>query len=66
MIEAIIFYLVLLDALIANFLAWFDGKWYAKNFRLFSRWFPLTKGWTGAYLVLVLWVGLLYWRLGIL
>ncbi len=66
MIEAMIFYLVFLDSIIANLMAWFDGKWYKKNFRLFSRCFPLTKCWTATYLVLVIWVGSLLWRMGLL
>jgi len=66
-IEAIIFYLLLIDALGANAVA-FSGvrNWYTENFRLISRWFPLGKGWTLYYLILVLWVGSLLWRAGML
>jgi len=53
----IIFYILLIDSIGANLVAWFDGKWYAKNFRIFSRWFPATKGWTAYYLILVLFIG---------
>ncbi|MBT4539393.1 hypothetical protein HOC32_03860 [Candidatus Woesearchaeota archaeon] len=66
MIEAIIYYLILLDVIIYNLLAWLDGKWYKKNFRLFSRQFPLTKGFGIYYFVLVLWIGLALWRLNVL
>jgi len=55
---AIVFYLLLIDALVANIIVW-SGKrnWYQKNFKIFSRYFPLTKGWAGYYLVLVLFIG---------
>tara|TARA_Y100000296_G_scaffold86919_1_gene128664 strand:+ start:1892 stop:2113 length:222 start_codon:yes stop_codon:yes gene_type:complete len=67
-IEAIIFYLFLLDSLGANIAAWFFSKWYKKTFK--KSWFfkrlPLTKGWAFVYLALVLWVGYGLYRLGIL
>jgi hypothetical protein len=61
-IEIIVFYLVLLDAVVANLIAWVGGEWYLKHFRLVSRFFPMTKGWTAYYLILVLWVGSLVFR----
>lgn len=63
-LPAVIFYLLLIDSLGANLLAWSgDGKkWYKRNFRIFSRYFPATKGWATYYLILVLWIGVLvYW-----
>ena len=67
-IEAIIFYLFLLDSLGANITAWFFSGWYKKTFK--KSWFfkrlPLTKGWSAIYLGLVLWVGFTLYRLGIL
>lgn len=65
-IEGIIFYFLLLDSVSANLFAWCGGRWYTKHFRLISRWFPLTAGWTFAYLILVLWIGTLLYRVGAL
>ena len=65
-IEAIIFYLVLIDSIGANIIAWFGDKWYNKNFRLFSRYFPATKGWCAFYFILVIWIGSLLYRFGVL
>ncbi|MFQ5661691.1 MAG: hypothetical protein ACE5F2_00355 [Candidatus Paceibacteria bacterium] len=59
-IEAIIFYLLLIDSIGANLLSWGGGRgWYQKNFNVFSRYFPATKGWTTFYLILVLFIGTL-------
>ncbi|MAF99321.1 MAG: hypothetical protein CMH61_01795 [Nanoarchaeota archaeon] len=66
MIEQIIYYLFLLDSIGANYIVWFQGKWYCKNFRIFCRQWPPAKGWAAIYLGLVLWVGWLYMRLGVL
>lgn len=64
--EAVIFYLVLLDAVGANILSWCCGKWYKKNYKGIYKHFPSTKGWAIAYLVLVLWVGYGLTRLAII
>lgn len=64
MIETVIFYLVLIDALSANILAWIGEGWYLHHFRHISRYFPVAKGWTAYYLVLVLWIGWLLMRNG--
>lgn len=65
-IELIIFYVLLLDALAANLFAWFgDDKFYSKKFRLISRYFPLARGWTTLYLLLVLFIGAVLYRYGI-
>jgi len=65
-IEAIIFYLILLDSVGANLTAFCCGKWYKKNFKTFSKYFPVVQGWTIWYLILVLWIGFSLNRLGIL
>jgi hypothetical protein len=65
--ESIIWYLFLLDALGANLFVWMGyGKGIQKKFKGFFKHFPLTKGWALMYLVLVLWVGSVLYRLGIL
>ena len=64
-LEVIIFWLILLDSLGANIIAWLGKvKWYHHNFRLISRYFPLAKGWTTYYLALVLWIGYLMLKNG--
>ncbi|MAG01756.1 hypothetical protein CMI42_00295 [Candidatus Pacearchaeota archaeon] len=65
-IEGVIFYLVLLDSLFANIATYCCAKWYKKNFKGLSKWFPMVKGWSLLYLVLVLWVGYGLYRLGLL
>lgn len=55
----IIFWLLLLDSLIANFIAYFGVRWYVRHFRILSRFLPITKAWAGFYLVLVLFIGYL-------
>tara|TARA_Y100000034_G_scaffold134864_1_gene204595 strand:+ start:2679 stop:2906 length:228 start_codon:yes stop_codon:yes gene_type:complete len=69
-IEAAIWYLFLLDSLVYNLIVWLNlkeiKKDYNKNFRTFSRLFPLTKGYAMLYLFLVLWVGFTLLRIGVL
>lgn len=64
--ESVIFYLFLIDSIGANIVAFFYPKWYAKKYRGFAKLFPLTKGWTIFYLILVLWIGCALYRLGVL
>ncbi len=63
-IEAIIFYLLLIDSVSCNLMVLFGSNWYIKHFRIFSRWFPPVEGWALYYLVLVLWIGSLLYRMG--
>jgi len=65
-VEAIIFYILLIDSVVANLFVLLDGGWYTKHFRLMSRFFPLTLGWTLYYFVLVVWVGSLLNRAALL
>lgn len=58
-IEAIIFYILLADAINANIIAWPGNEWYKNHFKILSRFFPLTKGWVTLYLILVLFIGYL-------
>tara|TARA_Y100000034_G_C6580626_1_gene251900 strand:- start:163 stop:375 length:213 start_codon:yes stop_codon:yes gene_type:complete len=66
--EAILYYLFLIDSLFANIFSWFYSDVGKKNKQLkkFYRYFPLTKGWSGLYLLIMLWVGFSLYRLGIL
>lgn len=62
-IESIIFYLLLIDALGANLLAWSGGqRWWQRNMNVIARYLPLARGWTVWYLTLVLIMGILLHR----
>lgn len=63
-IEVIIFYLLLIDAIFANVTAWMGKRWYMETMGPFAGLFPMAKGWTFYYLVLVLWIGWLLMRAG--
>jgi hypothetical protein len=67
--ESVLWYLFLLDSVIYNVIVWLGfkdfKKQYKRNFRIFSRQFPLTKGYAILYLFLVLWVGSALLRLGV-
>lgn len=67
-IEAIIWYLVLLDSIFAGTVAWcFPGMLKkSKRLKKLNKVLPLTKGWTAVYIILVLWVGYGLLRLGVL
>ncbi|PIR69747.1 MAG: hypothetical protein COU47_01540 [Candidatus Niyogibacteria bacterium CG10_big_fil_rev_8_21_14_0_10_46_36] len=67
-VEVVIFYILLIDSIGANLASWFGTgtKWYQKHFRVFSRSFPLSKGWTTYYFILVVWIGVMLYRAGIL
>lgn len=57
----IVFYVLLIDSIGANLVSWvgLGDEWYKQNLRIFSRYFPATKGWTSYYFLLVLWIGYL-------
>lgn len=64
MIESVIFYILLIDALGANLFAWSGGqKWWQRNFFLIARHFPLSRGWTTYYLIVVILMGIMLHRL---
>ena len=66
-IEGIIWYIILLDSVGANIVAWCCAKWYKKNMtKGIVKHFPATKGWCLWYFILVLWVGYGLSRLGLL
>ncbi len=63
----IIFYLLLIDSIGANLMAWSNGqRWFQRHFRIFSRYFPLTRGWTTLYLILVIFIGIILSNFGVL
>lgn len=63
-VEVIIWVLLLIDSVSANLVVLFGSKWYTKHFRTVSRLFPPGEGWALYYLILVLWIGSLLYRLG--
>ncbi len=65
-IEAILWYIILIDSLGANLMTWFFSKWYKKKYKKTSNIFPASKGWSALYLVLVLWLGFALRRLSII
>ncbi|HDZ60321.1 MAG TPA: hypothetical protein ENH46_01305 [Candidatus Pacearchaeota archaeon] len=66
-IEAVIWYLFLIDSIGANIMAWCCAKWYKKKYKGWMyKHFPAAKGWILSYLILVLWVGYALYRLGVL
>jgi len=65
-LEAFIWYILLVDSIGANILALCCAKWYKKNYKGFYKHFPPTKGWCAWYLILVIWIGFLLYRLGVL
>ena len=65
-IELIIFYILLVDSIGANIIAWFFQKWYKEQSAWLWKHLPATKAWAAWYLVLVLWIGYLLYRLGVL
>ncbi len=65
-LEALVWYLFLVDSIGAGILSTCCVKWYKKNYKGFYKHFPPTKGWCTLYLILVLWVGSALYRNGIL
>jgi len=53
----IIFWVLLVDSLIAVYIAWLGDKDYWNRMKFFKRFMPLTKGWTVWYFILVLFIG---------
>lgn len=66
MLTSIIFYLLLIDSVCANIIAWFEKDWFVKHFRFVSKYFPMAKGWTLYYLILVLFIGCILYQNGTL
>jgi hypothetical protein len=64
-IETVVYVLVLIDALFAAGSAWLGyGERINRRYIIFARYFPLTRGWTTCYLLLVLWLGSVFLRAG--
>lgn len=60
MLESIVFYILLIDAVGANFLAWSGGqRWWQQHFAPIARFIPLARGWTTYYLIIVLIMGIM-------
>jgi len=59
----IISILLLIDSFFAFLLSIFGEKWYIKNFRSASRFFPISKPWIIWYFILSIWIALLSFNL---
>ena len=65
-IEGALWYLVLLDAIIYNIMAWTKGKKHDKIYHWVSQHFPLNRFMGFVYFILVLWVGYTLFRMQII
>lgn len=66
-IESIVFYILLIDAIGANLLAWSGGQhWWKQNLAPLSRFMPLARGWTTYYFIIVVVMGIMLCRAGVL
>jgi len=65
-LEATIWYILLIDSLGATITAWCCVKWYKKKAGKIAKHFPATKGWCLYYLILVIWIGSILYRFGVL
>ncbi len=63
--EGILWYLLLIDCVIYNFLSWSQGKWHKKVDHWLTNYFPLNKGVGLFYLFFVAWTGFLLYRMQI-
>jgi len=57
MIMTIIFWILLVDSIVAMMIALFGKRWYYEHFQILSRIFPITIGWAVWYFVLVMIIG---------
>lgn len=65
--EIILYFLVLADSIFANVAAWGTfGDELTKRYSIFGKYFPIRRGWTTYYLVLVIWLGWALFRLGVI
>ena len=66
-VELVVWIVLLIDSISCNLIAWSGHQgWYMRHFRVISRNFPATRGWTTYYLILVLWMGVMLYSSGVL
>lgn len=63
-VETVAWWLVCLDAVGYNLVAWLARDWYEEKFGRFARLLPVTKLFGLLYLGLVSWLGAALWRSG--
>ncbi len=56
-ITQIIFWFLLIDSLIGNYIAWTKYQEHFNKLQFFKRYLPISKGWMAWYLILVLFIG---------
>jgi phosphotransferase system glucose/maltose/N-acetylglucosamine-specific IIC component len=64
--EAILWYALLVDSIGACILGTFFMSWYEKKLPLVHKIFPLSAGWCLVYLLVVIWIGRLLYKLEVL
>ena len=64
--EGLVWYLLLVDALFYNVMAWMKGKGHQRKTHWVSVYFPLDQFFGFVYLILILWVGLALLRMDII
>ncbi len=64
--EGLLWYLLLIDAIYYNIMAWSLGKWHERKTHWVSGYFPLDRFFGFVYFVLILWVGFALLRMDII
>jgi len=65
-IEGVIWYLILIDCIIYNVMAWTQGKKHNKLTHWISEYFPLNRFMGFYYCILVIWLGYTLYRMKLL
>jgi len=65
-LEGIVWLVLLIDSVGAVLTAYFFRKQYKSKFKGIANHFPATKGWTLFYLALMIWIGTIMYRSGLL
>lgn len=58
LIHKILFWVFLVDSILANIIFYFGKNWYIRNLRTISCILPPVQAWAVWYLLLVLWAGI--------
>jgi hypothetical protein len=64
--EAILWYVLFLDSIIACFIALGFLDWYRKKLPRVNTIFPVTLGWSATYLTITIWLGWTLLRINVL
>lgn len=64
--EGIVWYLIFIDCIIYNIMAWTKKKWHFRDHHWLSNFFPLHRFWGLFYFILVIWLGYTLYRMELL